>query len=705
MRRKLNIHKKLAEQLNIREDQVKTTVELIDEGNTIPFIARYRKEMTGNLTDTQLRDLEEQLTYLRKLIDKKEEVARLIEGQGKMTEELQSQIDEAETLSVVEDIYLPFRPKKRTRATMAREKGLEPLAEYILTLPEGDDPISTFAQGYINAELGVETLDDAIEGALDIIAEMVSENRTNRDLVRENARKRGTIATDKDKEVDTSEKYEMYYDYEERLATIPSHRVLAINRGEKEGALKVYIRLSDDLNVDFIRYQYIKDPKNPAFDFLDRAIRDSYKRLLLPAMETEIRKELKERADKDSIGVFAGNLKPYIMQAPIRGRVIMGLDPGFRTGCKVAVISDLGEVLDYATIYPTQPHNKVEASIGVMKNFVEKYGVSLIAIGNGTASRETEQVVVQLIERVETKLYYSIVNESGASIYSASKLGNEEFPDLDVTIRGAISIARRIQDPMAELVKIEPQHIGVGQYQHDVNQKALNETLSNVIEDCVNTVGVDINTASPALLSYVSGITKTTAENILTWKKENGAFASRVDIKKVKGIGPKAFTQCAGFLRIPGGKNPLDNTGVHPESYPVAKKLVDADLASIDLRQTAQNLEVGLPTLQDIVRELQKPGRDPREDMPKPILCSDVLSMEDLEIGMEMKGTVRNVVDFGCFVDIGVKQDGLVHLSQLSDRYVKHPKEVVTVSDVVNVRIIGLDMAKERISLSMKGLN
>ena len=704
----MDINKKLADLLKIREVQVEKTVALIDEGNTIPFIARYRKEVTGNLTDEQLRDLEEKLNYLRNLEKRKEEVISSIEGQEKMTEELMKAITAAETLKEVEDIYLPYKPKKRTRATIAKERGLEPLAQYILHFDKEEDDIAKEAEKYLNEE--VETAEDAINGAKDIIAEMVSDTKEFRDILRRDAARAGQLVAEKatkieDEKMEEALTYDQYFEYEEPLKKVPSHRILAINRGEKEGFLKVKVNLLHEDNIYEIAMNIQPNRRAVNFPYILSAVDDGYKRLLFPSIETEIRNELTEKAEAQAIDVFATNLKPYLMQAPIKSTVVMGLDPGYRTGCKLVVISETGELLYNTVIYPAKPKEDVAGSVKTMKSLIDKYNVGLIAIGNGTASRETEKVVADMLSEIKDKtVYYSIVNESGASIYSASKVGIEEFPNHDVTVRGAVSIARRIQDPLAELVKIEPKHIGVGQYQHDVNQKNLTETLDKVVEDCVNNVGVNLNTASPSLLSYVSGINKTVSKNIVDYKEENGPFTSRAQLKKVKGLGPKAFVQCAGFLRIPGAKNPLDNTSVHPESYDIAKAIYNTDLDAIDVNSKAEELGVGVPTLKDIIAELKRPGRDPREDMPKPILRADVLTIDDLEEGMELKGTVRNVVDFGLFVDIGIKNDGLVHISELADKYVKHPSEVAKVSDIVNVKIINIDKKRQKVGLSMKGI-
>lgn len=703
----MSIEKKIADLLNIKESQVEKTIQLLDEGNTIPFIARYRKEVTGNLTDEQLRVLEERLNYLRNLEKRKEEVIALIDGQGKLTDDIRKSVSDSQTLKDVEDIYLPFRLKKRTRAIIAKEKGLEPLAEYILNWSKDDCLVEKKAEEFINED--VPNIEDAVNGAKDIIAEMVSDKVEFRNILRKDAKKAGVLVSQKAKfDEDKDEEaavYEIYFDYEEKLTKVPSHRILAINRGEKEGYLKVSVKLFDEDNIFEIVMNIQNNRDYDSFKYIYDAVEDGYKRLLFPSIETEIRNELTQMADTQAIEVFATNIKPYIMQAPIKETVVMGLDPGYRTGCKLVVISKTGELLENTVIYPAKPKEDVEGSIAVMKKLIEKYGVGLIAIGNGTASRETESVVAKMLsENKDKKLSYTIVNEAGASIYSASKVGIEEFPNHDVTVRGAVSIARRIQDPMAELVKIEPKHIGVGQYQHDVNQKQLSETLNNVVGDLVNTVGVNLNTASPSLLSYVSGINKNVSKNIVEYKEENGPFTNRNQLKKVKGLGPKAFIQAAGFLRIPNGDNPLDNTAVHPESYDIAKELIGLDLESISIIEKSKELGVGELTLKDIIEELKRPGRDPREDMPKPILRSDVLSIDDLQVDMILKGTVRNVVDFGCFVDIGIKNDGLVHISEISEKFIKHPSDVVKVSDIVNVRIINIDKKRQKVGLSMKGL-
>ncbi|MDO5716025.1 MAG: Tex family protein [Tissierellia bacterium] len=697
----MDIIRELASQLNIKTSQVEKTVELIDEGNTIPFISRYRKEVTGNLTDEELRNLDGELKRLRALQQRKEEVIRLVKEQEQWTEEFQKAIEEATKLQEVEDLYLPYRPKRRTRATMAKEKGAEPLAQLLLALAPMEQ-LEEEANRIIDPENDINSTTDSFQLAMDIIAEIMSEDIDVRNIVRNDGWKGDLIATGKEEE-DPDGVYKIYYDFSGKVKDLKSYQILALFRGEKENVLKLSFQLKDDYNIFKITRKFCKENNYEALEYIEKAAKDSYKRLILPSIETEIRNELKERADDQSIEVFQQNLKPYIMQPPLRDSRIIGLDPGFRTGCKVAVISAYGDYLDHDQIFPTEPKNDVEGSIATLKKLIEKYDVDLIAIGNGTASRETEKVVVQLIKEMDDrKLYYTIVNEAGASIYSASDLAREEFPDLDVTIRGAISIARRIQDPMAELVKIEPQHIGVGQYQHDVNQKKLGESLENVVEDCVNGVGVDINTASTALLSYVAGITKTTAKNILSYRQEEGPFVNRKQILKVKGIGPKSFEQCAGFLRIPEGENVLDRTAVHPESYEIASLLLEEDLDKIQLDEFSKKHEIGIPTLKDIINELKKPGRDPREEMPQPILKSDVLSMDDLEEGMELKGTVRNVVDFGAFIDIGLEKDALCHISHLSNKFIKHPSEVVEVSDIVDVRVLSIDRERGRINLTMK---
>lgn len=696
----MNILQKLSEELDIKYDNVVKTVELLDEGNTIPFIARYRKEITGNLTDETLRQLNDRLTYLRNLQERKDDITRLIDEQGKLTEDLKKQIDEATILTELEDIYLPYKPKKRTRGSIAVELGLQPVADMIMEKTHSLSEIEKKASEFVNGE-EIKTVDDAISKSLDIIAEFVSEQKVFRDIVRNSFITDGVMKTEEKNEDETGT-YKMYYDYSEKVKDVKAHRVLAVFRGEKEGFLKVSFILNDDYNIFKIMRKIARQKDFETYDLIEKAVKDSYKRLIVPSIETEVRQSMKEMADDESIGVFKSNLKPYLMQPPIKETAIIGLDPGFRTGCKVAVISEYGDFLDSAVIYVTDARKQIQRADETLKDFIDKYNVKLIAIGNGTASRETEKYVSDLLAQIDDEIFYAIVNEAGASIYSASKLAIEEFPDLDVTIRGAISIARRIQDPLAELVKISPQSIGVGQYQHDVNQKKLKSSLEEVVEDCVNTVGVNINTASSALLNYVSGITKTTAKNIVDYKIENGPFTNRQEILKVKGIGPKAFVQCAGFLRIPESEEILDNTEVHPESYEIAKQIMKYDLKDIDVKKLSEELEVGEPTLRDIIEELKKPGRDPRDEMPKPVLRQDVLSIDDLEEGMIVTGTVRNVVDFGAFIDIGIKEDGLCHISKMSNSYIKNPREVCEVSDTVKVKIIGIDKERGLVSLSMK---
>lgn len=696
----MNILQKLSEELDIKYDNVVKTVELLDEGNTIPFIARYRKEITGNLTDETLRQLNDRLTYLRNLQERKDDITRLIDEQGKLTEDLKKQIDDATILTELEDIYLPFKPKKRTRGSIAVELGLQPVADMIMEKTHSMADIEKKASEFVNGE-EIKTVDDAIAKSLDIIAEFVSEQKVFRDIVRNSFITDGIMKTE-EKNEDESGTYKMYYDYSEKVKDVKAHRILAVFRGEKEGFLKVSFVLNDDYNIFKIMRKIARQNDFETYDLIEKAVKDSYKRLIVPSIETEVRQSMKEMADDESIGVFKSNLKPYLMQPPIKETAIIGLDPGFRTGCKVAVISEYGDFLDSAVIYVTDARKQIQRADETLKDFIDRYNVKLIAIGNGTASRETEKYVSDLLAQIDDEIFYAIVNEAGASIYSASKLAIEEFPDLDVTIRGAISIARRIQDPLAELVKISPQSIGVGQYQHDVNQKKLKSSLEEVVEDCVNTVGVNINTASSALLNYVSGITKTTAKNIVDYKIENGPFTNRQEILKVKGIGPKAFVQCAGFLRIPESEEILDNTEVHPESYEIAKQIMKYDLNDIDVKKLSEELEVGEPTLRDIIEELKKPGRDPRDEMPKPVLRQDVLSIDDLEEGMIVTGTVRNVVDFGAFIDIGIKEDGLCHISKMSDSYIKNPREVCEVSDTVKVKIIGIDKERGLVSLSMK---
>ena len=706
----------ITEELKCRKEQVDAAIKLIDEGNTIPFIARYRKEATGALNDEQLRNLDERLTYLRNLAEKKETVIASITEQEKMTPELKKAIDEAMTMVALDDLYRPYRPKRKTRATVAKEKGLQGLADIIM-LQFLDHPLEEEAGKYINAEKEVLTAEDAIAGAMDIIAENISDNADYRKSIRERTSARGNlISTAKDPEAESV--YEMYYDFSSPVSKMTGHRTLAINRGEKEKFLTVKLEAPVDEIIGYLEKQNIARDNKYTTDVLKAAIADSYDRLIAPAIEREIRNQLTEEAEDGAIKVFGTNLKQLLMQPPITGHTVLGWDPAFRTGCKLAVVDATGKVLDTKVIYPTAPQNKVEEAKKELKKLIDKYDISLISVGNGTASRESEQVIVELLKEIPVKVQYIIVNEAGASVYSASKLATEEFPQFDVGQRSAASMARRLQDPLAELVKIDPKSIGVGQYQHDMNQKKLSEALGGVVEDCVNRVGVDLNTASASLLEYISGISKAVAKNIVAYREENGRFETRNQLLKVAKLGPKAYEQCAGFLRINDGKNPLDATGVHPESYAAAKTLLerlgytteDVKERRLDgiskkisnYKKLAEELGVGEITLQDIVKELEKPARDPREDMPKPILRSDVLEMKDLKPGMILKGTVRNVIDFGAFVDIGVHQDGLVHISQMSDRFIKHPLEVVSVGDIVEVKVLDVDLKKQRIALTMK---
>ena len=759
-----NISRLIAQELKVQIWQTEAAIALIDEGNTIPFIARYRKEATGTLDDEQLRTLDERLTYLRNLEEKKQKVIESIEAQGKLTPALREQIEAAQTQVAVEDLYRPFRPKRRTRAGIAREKGLEGLADWLLS-PAADHPAPEEAAKYVSAEKEVGSAEEALQGAQDIIAEMISDNADYRTWIRERTSKDGYIVTSKketskksaskkenagvDGEVnsaagpdsakensskgnsgketsgkskkaaeDRSGVYEMYFEYEEKVSGMPGHRVLAVNRGEKEGYLAVRVDAPSERILQYLQRQVIKKKKGAVNPFtapiLEEVCADSYDRLIAPAIEREIRNELTEKAEDGAILVFKQNLEQLLMQQPIAGRVVLGWDPAFRTGCKLAVVDPTGKVLDTAVIYPTAPQNKVREAESVLQKLIARYGITLFSVGNGTASRESEQIITDFFKKTGKPMQYVIVNEAGASVYSASKLATEEFPQFDVGQRSAASIARRLQDPLAELVKIDPKAIGVGQYQHDMNQKKLDSALAGVVEKCVNSVGVDLNTASAPLLSHISGITASIAKNIVAWREENGSFAERSQLLKVKGLGPRAYEQCAGFLRIRGGRNPLDNTAVHPESYSAVQTL--AQLLQVPMEETAlrkmkamvpdtkaaaQRLEIGEITLKDILAELEKPGRDPRQDMPAPVLRSDVLSMEDLEPGMKLKGTVRNIVDFGAFVDIGVHQDGLVHISRMSSRFIKHPLEVVSVGDVVEVTVLAVDQKKKRISLSM----
>mgnify|MGYP000871451838 FL=1 len=696
----MDILGKLVEEFKLSSKHVKNVVELLDNGNTIPFIARYRKEQTGEMQDVVLRELSNRLNYLRNLETRKEEVIRLIEEQGKLTKELKKDISGADTLQRVDDLYRPYKQKRRTRATIAKEKGLEGLANTIMAQEVSDEEFKNILGTYINEEKGVSTEEEALSGAMDIIAENISDDAEYRAKIKKIAWDKGIIVVvGIDKEESTV--YEMYYDYKERVKSIANHRILAINRGEKEKKLKISLNINDDI-INFLNILIIKDEKKIANTYLKAAISDGYKRLLFPSIEREIRNNLTERAEDDAIKVFSLNLKPLLMQPPIKEKNVMGIDPGFRTGCKVAVMDDTGKLLDYCTVYPTEPRNEIEKTKAQLKNFIEKYDIDIIAIGNGTASRETELVVAEMIKELNRGLFYIIASEAGASIYSASEVGVNEFPDLDVTIRGAVSIGRRVQDPLAELVKIEPRHIGVGQYQHDLNQGKLDEALTGVVEDCVNSVGVDLNTASASLLKYVAGLSTKVANSLVNHREVNGKFKSRKELLKVKGLGAKTFEQCAGFLRIANGENILDNTGVHPESYAVASKLIKVDYKSLSIDEVASKLEIGIPTLRDIIKELEKPGRDPRDEKEKPILRQDVLKIEDLKPDMILNGTVRNVVDFGAFIDIGVKEDGLVHISNMSDKFIKHPKEVVKVGDIVKIKILDVDLKRRRISLSMK---
>ena len=718
----MDINQKITEELGVKKWQVDAAVRLIDEGNTIPFIARYRKEATGTLDDEQLRKLYERLNYLRGLEEKKEQVLSSIEEQGKLTPELKQQILAAETLVVVEDLYRPDRPKRRTRATIAKEKGLEPLAAAI-TWQKMAEPVKEAAKQYVSEEKGVATVEEAIAGARDIIAEFISDKANYRSFIRNVTMKKGSLVSQA-KDPDQESVYEMYYDFEEPVSRLAGHRILAVNRGEKEKILTVKIQAPEEEILSYLEHQVIR-PGNPHTEpVLKEAVADSYKRLIAPAIEREIRSELTEKAEDGAIQVFGRNLHQLLMQPPIAGQTVLGWDPAFRTGCKLAVVDPTGKVIGTTVIYPTAPTTpkKIQASKDLLKKIIEKYHITLISLGNGTASRESEQFIVELLKEIPQKVQYVIVSEAGASVYSASKLASEEFPKFDVGQRSAASIARRLQDPLAELVKIDPKSIGVGQYQHDMNQKKLSEALSGVVEDCVNKVGVDLNTASAPLLSYVSGITPVIAKNIVAYREENGRFQSRRQLLKVAKLGPKAFEQCAGFLRIKGGDDPLDGTSVHPESYEAAKNLLKkqgftaedvtaGNLAGLSLTirdypALAEELGIGEITLRDVVKELEKPGRDPREEMPAPILRTDVLEMKDLKEGMVLKGTVRNVIDFGVFVDIGVHQDGLVHISEVTDKkFIRHPLEVVSVGDVVDVRVIGVDLKKKRIQLSMKGIS
>ena len=717
----MDMIKKIASELEVQAWQVEAAVKLIDEGNTIPFIARYRKEATGTLNDEQLRKLHERLVYLRNLEEKKQQVLSSIEEQGKLTEELKKQILEAQTQVLVEDLYRPYRPKRRTRATIAKEKGLEGLANIIL-LQMTRKSLEEEAKDFLSEEKEVLTVADAINGAKDIIAESISDEAAYRTRIREMTEKEGVLTAEaKDEKAESV--YEMYYHFQEPVTKLAGHRVLALNRGEKEKILTVKVEAPEDRILRYLEKQIIKKENPNTTDTLKEVIEDSYKRLIAPAIEREIRNAQTEKAEEGAMNVFGKNLQQLLMQPPISGQVVLGWDPAFRTGCKLAVVDPTGKVLDTAVVYPTAPTNekKIRAAKDKVKEFIDKYHITLISVGNGTASRESEQMIVEMLKEISTPVQYVITNEAGASVYSASKLATEEFPNFDVGQRSAASIARRVQDPLAELVKIDPKSIGVGQYQHDMNQKKLGETLSGVVEDCVNKVGVDLNTASASLLEYISGVSKTIAKNIVAYREENGRFTDRKQLLKVAKLGPKAYEQCAGFMRIQGGTNPLDQTSVHPESYHAAELLLkklgysttdiaDKKLDGLsgkvrDYKKLAGELEVGEITLRDIVKELEKPARDPRDEMPKPILRTDVLEMKDLTPGMILKGTVRNVIDFGVFVDIGVHQDGLVHISQLTDKkFVKHPLEVVSVGDIVEVKVMSVDLNKKRIQLTMKGI-
>ncbi|GAA0222742.1 Tex family protein [Metaclostridioides mangenotii] len=712
----MNINEILKKEFRLRDEQINNTIKLIDEGNTIPFIARYRKEMTGEMSDVTLRELHEKLMYLRNLESRKEDVKRLIDEQGKLTDELVKNIEKANTLQEVEDVYAPYKQKKRTRATMAKEKGLENLALSILehSIVNIDDE----ASNYIDEEKQVVTVDDALKGSMDIIAEMVSDDAEIRKFIRTIALRDGVLIVKNT--TDEKSVYDMYYDYSESVKTIAPHRVLAVNRGEKEEFLKVKLDINTDRIKKFIEDKYINNDNRKNREVIVAAIEDSYKRLIFPSIEREIRNHLTEIAQERAISVFAKNLKSLLLQPPIKEKVVMGFDPAFRTGCKIAVVDKNGKLLDYTTVYPTAPQNNVEGAKKTLKDLIEKHSIDIISIGNGTASRESELFVSELLKELNRDVQYVIVNEAGASVYSASELANEEHPDINVSIRGAISIARRLQDPLAELVKIDPKSIGVGQYQHDLNKKRLEEVLNGVIEDSVNSVGVDLNTASYSLLEHIAGISKTIAKNIVAYREENGEFTSRAQLKKVKRLGPQAFVQCAGFMRVLDAKNPLDNTGVHPESYDICKGMlekigytlndlkskniddIDGRVEKIGIKNLSEELGVGEVTLKDIILEIKKPGRDPREEGIKPILRVDVLKIEDIKEGMTLTGTVRNVVDFGAFVDIGIKNDGLVHKSKMSNSFVKDPMSIVTVGDIVEVEVIGIDMDKGRVSLSME---
>ena len=712
------IEKQLMSEFNLKEFQITNTIALIDSGNTIPFIARYRKEQTGSLSDEVLRDLYDRLNYLRNLETRKEEVIRLIDEQGKLTDELQDKIQNATILSEVEDLYRPYKQKKRTRATIAKEKGLEPLSEIIMAQDITSGDINIIAKDFIDSEKGVNTAEEAITGALDIIAENISDNADFRKKIRFLTFKSSMLST-KATKPDEKSVYEMYYDYSELVLRMPSHRILAINRGEKEEFLKVKLEAPVDEIINYLEKSVITNPNSMFKPYIIEAIADSYKRLIAPSIEREIRNDITEKAEEQAIKVFGVNVKNLLLGAPLKDIIVMGFDPAYRTGCKIAVVDETGKLLATTTVYPTAPQNDVENAKKELLALINKYKVNMISIGNGTASRESEAFVAEMIKEVKHDIYYTIVSEAGASVYSASKLATEEYPDINVSLRGAISIARRLQDPLAELVKIDPKSIGVGQYQHDVNQSRLSDALTGVVEDAVNNVGVDLNTASPSLLQYVSGISKTVAKNIVKYREENGKLKNRKELLKVPKLGPAAFTQSAGFLRITDGDNPLDNTAVHPESYEATTKLLnklgynladvkDKKLTDLNKEVTnrindlSQELDIGIPTIKDIIKELEKPGRDPRQDAPKPVLRTDVLKIEDLKPDMILTGTVRNVIDFGAFVDIGVKNDGLVHISEISDRFIKNPSEVLAVGDIVKVKVLNVDLDKHKVSLSMK---
>lgn len=714
----MDYSKVLSQQFQIKEEYANNIISLLDDGNTIPFIARYRKEMHGSMDDQLIREFSEKLEYLRSLDKRREEIRTLIDGQEKLTDEISLALDKAETLSELEDIYRPYRPKRKTRASVAKEKGLEPLAEIILKQESKCDPVAV-AEEYVDEEKGVANVEDALQGAMDIIAETVSDNAEIRKRIRNLANVNGVISSVAvDAEKDSV--YRQYYDYKEPVKKIADHRLLAVNRGEKEGFLKVSVEMDTERPLNSIAKVMITNPACACADIVKTACEDAYTRLIFPSIEREIRNDLTENAFENSMKVFGVNLRQLLMQPPVKGKTVLGLDPGYRTGCKVAVVDGTGKVLDTAVIYPTHSEAKVKESKQKLLQLIKKHNVDIISIGNGTASKETEMFAADTIKEADHPVYYMVVSEAGASVYSASKLAAKELPQLDLTLRSAVSIARRLQDPLAELVKIEPKAIGVGQYQHDMPQKRLGETLDGVVEGCVNSVGADLNTASPALLSRISGLNSTVCNNIVAYREENGAFTSRAELKKVPKLGPKAFEQCAGFLRVPESKNPLDNTGVHPESYKSAKELLalldysDKEIkegkftdlanrvAAKGTKSLADTLKIGLPTLDDIVKELSKPGRDPRDELPAPMLRSDILDIKDLKPDMVLKGTVRNVIDFGAFIDIGVHQDGLVHISQICDKYIKHPSEVLKVGDVVDVKIISVDPEKNRISLTMR---